>query len=496
MANTEYLLQMKNIVKTFPGVKALDGAGINVKPGEVVALCGENGAGKSTLMKCLYGTYHADEGEIIYQGQKVDFKEPDEAKAAGIVMVFQELSLIPDLTVAENMYLGSLPKKGGRIDWAKLNADADAALQELGCDVKATDYIRELPISKQQMVEIARGVALGAKILILDEPTSSLTESEVEYLFGIMRDLKAKGVGIIYISHKMDEIFTICDSAVVMRDGQLTGQFELKDITLDTLIEAMIGRTMSNYYTKNTAEPGEEVLRAEHISCKGVFHDVSFVVHEREVVGFYGLVGAGRSELMEAIVGVREITDGKLYLHGKEVHHKHSAEAVKNGIGFVTEDRKQTGLLLPKSCKENMGLVEMKNMKKGFILDDSKMEQVYNTFHDMLSISSPSSEQKIGYLSGGNQQKVIIGKWLAGHPDLLILDEPTRGIDIGSKSEIHKRMAEFAADGMAVIVISSEMPEIMGVANKIYTMAEGKITGELTGDDITEKNLMMGITVA
>ncbi|MGI6116872.1 MAG: sugar ABC transporter ATP-binding protein [Bilifractor sp.] len=491
----EYLLEMKDIVKTFPGVKALDGAGIKVKKGEVVALCGENGAGKSTLMKCLYGSYHADSGEIYYQGKKVNFKNPDEAKAAGVILIFQELSLITDLTVAENMFLGSQPKNGIRVDWKKMNDDANAVLKSLNSTVKATDYVRDLPISQQQMVEIARGIALGAKILILDEPTSSLTEREKDSLFEIIRKLKAEGVGIIYISHKMDEIFEICDSAVVLRDGKLTGQFVLKDINLDTLIQAMIGRTMDNYFTKCSAKPGKEILRVEGLTAHGYFRDISFNVHEKEVVGFYGLVGAGRSEIMESIFGCRHLDSGKIYMDGKEIHIRDSSDAVKNGIGFVTENRKEQGLLLPKSCRENMSLAKLPQIKKGLFVDEEQTMKIYDQYHDAMEISSPSSEQPVVFLSGGNQQKVVIGKWLAMNPRLLILDEPTRGIDIGAKSEIHSMIAHLAEQGLAVIVISSEMPEIMGVSNRIYTMAQGRITGELTGDDISEENLMRHIVI-
>lgn len=500
---SKYLLQMKNIVKTFPGVKALDGAGINVRPGEVVALCGENGAGKSTLMKCLYGTYHADAGEIFFNGESVQFKNPDEAKEAGVILIFQELSLITDLTVAENMYLGSLPMKGKCVDWKQMNRNADRVLQELNSTVKATDYIRDLPISQQQMVEIARGIALGAKILILDEPTSSLTEREKDSLFEIIRKLKKQGVGIIYISHKMDEIFEICDSATVMRDGQLTGQFELRDmdngerteIGLDDIIKAMIGRTLDHYFTKCIATPGNEVIRVENLTVNGVFRDVSFHVREREVVGFYGLVGAGRSEIMETIFGVRKANSGKIYLNGIESKIHSSVDAVKKGIGFVTENRKEQGLLLPKSCRENIALARLPWIKKGPFVDEKEMYSIYNKYHDAMSISSPSSEQPIVYLSGGNQQKVVIGKWLSMNPKLLILDEPTRGIDVGSKSEIHKLIAKLAESGLAVIVISSEMPEVMGISNRIYTIAQGKITGELMEEDITEMNLMKGITI-
>ncbi|HJD12386.1 MAG TPA: sugar ABC transporter ATP-binding protein [Candidatus Ruminococcus avistercoris] len=496
--SNEYVLEMKNISKTFPGVKALDNAYLNLKYGEVLALCGENGAGKSTLMKVLSGVYHADpgSGEIIYQGKPVRYNSPIEAKNDGVVLIFQELSLVMELTVAENLYLGSLPKKGGRIDWKKMNADAQKVLDELECPAKPTDVISSLPIAQQQMVEIARGIALGAKILVLDEPTSSLTEKEKDSLFKIINKLKAQGVGMVYISHKMDEIFEISDRVLVMRDGKPTGEFVTKDITLDDIVNSMIGRSLDNYYYKCKWNPKEEVLKVENLSLKGYFKDISFTVHAGEVVGFYGLVGAGRTEIMETIFGIRKADSGKIYLEGKEQKIHNSVDAVKAKIGFVTENRKEQGLVLGQSCRENMALAKLPMISKHGFVDIKETYNIYNFYHDKLSISSPSSETPVGNLSGGNQQKVVLGKWMTLGPKLLILDEPTRGIDVGSKSEIYKLIADMAEnEDMAVIVISSEMPEVMGISNRILTISQGNLTGELVGDEITEDSLMRAILI-
>ena len=496
--SSEYVLEMKDINKTFPGVKALNGAHLNLKYGEVLALCGENGAGKSTLMKVLSGVYHADEGsgEILYEGKPVRYNNPNEAKKEGIILIFQELSLVMDLTVAENLYLGSLPKKGGRIDWAKMNADAQKVLDELECPAKPTDVISSLPIAQQQMVEIARGIALGAKILVLDEPTSSLTEKEKNSLFKIVRKLKTQNVGMVYISHKMDEIFEISDRVLVMRDGKPTGEFATKDITLDDIVNSMIGRSLENYYYKANWNPKEEVLRVENLSLKGFFKDITFNVHAGEVVGFYGLVGAGRTEIMETIFGIRKADSGTVYIDGKETKIRTSVDAVKDKIGFVTENRKEQGLVLGQSCRENMAMAKLPWISKGGFVDRKATFDIYNEYHDKLALASPSSEQPVGNLSGGNQQKVVLGKWLTIGPKLLILDEPTRGIDVGSKSEIYRLIAEMAEnEGKAIIVISSEMPEIMGISNRVITISQGNLTGELTGDQITEEALMRAILI-
>lgn len=493
----EYVLEMKNINKTFPGVKALEGAYLKLKPGEVVALCGENGAGKSTLMKILSGVYNADKGtgEILYRGRPVTYTNPDDAKKDGIVLIFQELSLVQELSVAENIYLGSLPQKGKWIDWKKLYADTQNVLEQLECPASPGDRVASLPIAQQQMVEIARGIALGAKVLVLDEPTSSLTEREKTALFRSVNRMKAAGVGVIYISHKMDEIFEISDRVLVMRDGKPTGDFITKEINLDTIVNSMIGRSLGNYYFKGRGQIKEEVLRVENLSARGYFKEVSFCVHAGEVLGFYGLVGAGRTEIMESIFGVRKLESGKIYLNGKEIKIRSSKDAIKNKIGFLTENRKEQGLVLKQSCRENIAMANLPNMMKHGLVDNTATLQLYEKYHELLKISSTGPEQTVGNLSGGNQQKVVVGKWMAIGPQLLILDEPTRGIDVGSKSEIYRLIAQMADSGMAIILISSEMPEIMGVSNRVITMAQGQLTKELTADDVTEESLMRSILI-
>lgn len=492
-----YVLEMNNINKTFPGVKALDGAYLKLRAGEVVALCGENGAGKSTLMKVLSGVYQADKnsGEIRYRGETVHFSSPIEAKRAGIVLVFQELSLVQELSVAENIYLGSLPKKGIQIDWKKLYQDSRRVLDILECPAGEEEIVSSLPIAQQQMVEIARGIALGAKVLVLDEPTSSLTQREKDALFRSIKRLKKEGVAIVYISHKMDEIFEISDRVMVMRDGKTTGDYITKDITLDDILFSMIGRKMGNYFYKTTAKAGKELLRVDNLNLKGFFKNVSFSVHAGEVLGFYGLVGAGRTEIMETLMGIRKADSGKVFLEGKEISIHGSGDAVKHKIGFVTEDRKEQGLVLQHGCRQNMALSVLPEISNHGFVDSKKTYEIYNNYRDKLGIKSPSSEFCVGNLSGGNQQKVVLGKWLAIHPRILILDEPTRGIDVSTKAEIYKLIAGMADEGMAIILISSEMAEIIGISTRVITMAQGKLTGELDESTLTEENLMRKIMI-
>ena len=493
-----YVLEMNDISKTFPGVKALSHARLNLKYGEVLALCGENGAGKSTLMKVLSGVHQADadSGEILYQGKPVRYRNPMEAKEDGIILIFQELSLVMDLSVAENIYLGSLPMKHGIVDWKKLNTDAKTVLEKLGCEVDPKAPVATLPIAQQQLVEIARGIALGAKVLILDEPTSSLTEKEKDSLFENINSLKAQGVGIVYITHKMDEVFEISDRVLVFRDGQPTGEFKTKDITLEDIVQSMIGRTLDDYFHKSHAAPGDEVIRVEKLCLKGVYQDISFHVRKGEIVGLYGLVGAGRTEIVETIFGIRRPDSGEIYLNGKQVKIRNSVDAVqKHRIGFVPENRKEEGLVLDMTCRENISMAKLPWIRRHGFIDNQKTKEIYNEYQQKMSISSPSPEQKVVNLSGGNQQKIVIGKWMSISPQLLILDEPTRGIDVGSKAEIHKLIAELAESGIAVIVISSEMPEVMGISNRLITITQGEITAEFTGDEITEENLIKAITI-
>ncbi len=496
MADDNIILEVQNISKTYPGVKALADVNLKVRKGEVLALVGENGAGKSTLMKALAGVHKPDSGsgDIILDGQVVEFNNSLEAKKAGLILIFQELSLVTELSVAENIFLGNLPKtKRGFIDWKTLNKLTDDIMQELELDIRAQELVGNLSISKQQMVEIARALSMGVKVVIFDEPTSSLTENEKEILFKNIRKLKDKGVSIIYITHKMDEVFEISDRIEVLRDGQNTGSLVTADVKLEDITKLMIGRILDDYFHKNEAQKGDEVLRVEDLTINGQFEKISFTVHSGEVVGLYGLVGAGRSEVCETIFGARSPDSGKIFIKGREVAVRSTEQAVKHGIGFVPEDRKEQGLVLKMTCKENISLAKLPWINKHGFLDKSIEMDMYEEYKDKLSISTPGHYQKVINLSGGNQQKIVIAKWLSMDPNILILDEPTRGIDVGSKAEIHKLIAKAAETGYAVVVISSEMPEIMGVSDRIIAMRSGKITGEFTGDEVTEVSLLNAI---
>lgn len=496
MANQQVILEVNNFSKTYPGVKALSNVNLKVNKGEVLALVGENGAGKSTLMKALAGVHKTDpgSGDMILDGKVVTFDNSLEAKKAGLILIFQELSLVSELSVAENIFLGDLPKtRMGLIDWKTLNRKTNEIMEELELEIRAEDLVGDLSISKQQMVEIARALSLGAKVVIFDEPTSSLTESEKKILFKNIRKLKKKDVSIIYITHKMDEVFEITDRIEVLRDGQNTGSLVTADVKLEDITQLMIGRVLDDYFHKNEAVKGDEVLRVEDLSLAGQFENISFSVRKGEVVGLYGLVGAGRSEVCETIFGARSPDSGKIFLNGKELSIRSTELAVKHGIGFVPEDRKEQGLVLKMTCKENISLAKLPWIKQKGFLDTSKEMELYDEYKKKLSISTPGHYQKVINLSGGNQQKIVIAKWLSMNPKLLILDEPTRGIDVGSKAEIHKLIAKAAESGYAVVVISSEMPEIMGVSDRIITMRSGRTTGEYSGNEVTEVGLLNAI---
>ncbi len=498
MERGEVVLKATNISKTFINVKALDNVDIEIRSGEVLALAGENGAGKSTLMKILSGVYRMDKNsgsEIIHRGKKVEYKTPLNAKSNGIVMIFQELSLVKKLTVAENIYLGSLPSfKNGAIDWKTLYANTQEVLDELRCEVHPKDKIEDLPLAQQQMVEIARAIALDANILILDEPTSSLTDKEKKLLFACMRRLKEKGTAIVYISHRMDEIFEITDRITVFRDGKKTSVLITKAATLDDVVQGMIGRTLDDYFNKaGDANTGVEALRLEGLTVPGGFEDVSFTLNKGEILGLYGLVGAGRSEIVETIFGLRRPTKGHIYIDGRRAAIHGTFAAVRHGIGLVPENRKEDGLVLGLSCKMNIGLANLRRVSRRSIVRRKKIMDLYSIYKEKLSIACNDPEQPVKNLSGGNQQKIIIGKWLGTEPRILMMDEPTRGIDVGSKAEIHRIIGDLARSGMAVIVISSEMQEIMGACSRIITIAEGKITGEFKTGEITEENLMNAI---
>ena len=488
-------LRVENIVKTFPGVRALDGVSFEVMPGECHALLGENGAGKSTLMKVLAGMHTPNEGRIFIDGEEVALRSPLEAKAKGVVLIHQELSLAEEMTAAENIFLGELPRgRFGRVDWKTLNDKAGAILQRLNCDFGPRTRVATLSIAKKQMVEIARALTVDAKAVIFDEPTASLTDAEKVVLFDIIRDLKSHGVGIVYISHRMEEIFTISDRISVLRDGGYRGTVVTADVNEDEVTQLMIGRSLDLSRNIEHFDPGEVALEVRGLSCGQLYQDVSFNVRVGEVLGFYGLVGAGRTEIAETLFGLRTPSAGQILLDGQEVEIASPADAIVNGISLVPESRKEQGLVLGMNCRDNMTLPQVGDLTAGPFVANGAEIAIYDQYRDRLQIKSPSWRQTVGNLSGGNQQKIVIGKWLAMRPRVLIVDEPTRGIDVGSKSEIHNLVRELARSGYAVIVISSEMPEVLHVSDRIVAMYHGRVMREFTSEEVTEDSLVQAIS--
>ncbi|GGO86338.1 ribose import ATP-binding protein RbsA [Marinobacterium nitratireducens] len=495
-AGTAPILSLEGITKTFPpSVVALDGVSFGVHSGEVHALLGENGAGKSTLMKVLAGIHKADAGEIYLEGRPIKMENPMDAKHQGILLIHQELSLVPEMTVAENIFLGYLPRKWpNRVDWKKLYGDADAILKRLKCNFSAKDKVSKLSIAKKHMVEIARALVFTPKIVVFDEPTASLTDTEKFVLFDVIHDLKAQGVAIVYISHRMDEIFTLSDRITVLRDGGYRGTVETKETDEDEITRLMIGRSLDTSRNIDTAQFGDKVLEVKNLSCGSLFQDISFSIRKGEVVGMYGLVGAGRTEIAETLFGLRTPTGGEVLLDGKRLDITNTTDAVRNGLALVPENRKEQGLVLGMSCRDNITMAVLQHVSSAGVLSRAQESNIYDKYAEELAIKSPSGAQKVGNLSGGNQQKVVIGKWLATHPKVLILDEPTRGIDVGSKSEIHKLIRQLAKSGYAVLVISSEMPEVLGVSDRILAMYNGRINGEFLDSEVTEDDLVRAIS--
>mgnify|MGYP000320683362 FL=1 len=486
----QYLLEMKGICKSFPGVKALQNVDLQLKAGEVHALLGENGAGKSTLIKVLGGIYHAEEGEIIIDGQKVNIDGVVAARHAGISIVHQELVLVPYMTVAENIFLGREPGTKMNVDRRKMVEEAQKLLDTYEMNIDANMLVERLTIAQQQMVEIVKAISFNSKILVLDEPTSSISDKEVGFLFNTMRNLTKAGVGIIYISHKMSELAEICDRVTVMRDGQTVGTKVVKETTTDDLIALMVGRELTNYYTRDYLEPGEVILKCEHISDGKMAKDASFELHKGEIIGFAGLVGAGRSETMKAIFGLAPHATGDVYVKGEKVKIKSPIDALKYGIALVPENRKEEGLYKVQSVRFNSTIEVLGSFIRHLHVDGKKEEEITQKYIDMMKTKTPSQDQMIGNLSGGNQQKVMIGRWLATNPEILILDEPTRGVDVGAKAEIYAIMNELVKQGMSIIMISSELPEIINMSDRIYVMNEGRVTGCLDHDTVTQESIM------
>lgn len=486
----EKLLVMKNIHKTFPGVYALNAVNLTLERGEVHALLGENGAGKSTLIKVLGGIYTADQGEIYIEGKQVEINGVKDAQNSGIAIIHQELVLVPYMTVAENIFLGREPGKGKLVDRAKMNADAQELLDAYDMKIDADTQINKLTIAQQQMVEIVKAISCNSRILVMDEPTSSISDKEVTFLFETMRTLTRKGVGIIYISHKMSELEEICDRVTVMRDGTYIGTEVVKETTKDKLIAMMVGRELTKYYTRDFMKAGDVVLKCKNISDGKMVQDASFEVRKGEIVGFAGLVGAGRSELMKCIFGLTKSYNGEIYLNGEKISVKTPSDAMKKGIALVPEDRKLEGLYKAQSVKFNATIEVLDQFIKGIIVNKGKETEITQNYIDMMSTKTPSQEQLISKLSGGNQQKVMIGRWLATNPHVLILDEPTRGVDVGAKSEIYAIMNQLAKEGMSIIMISSEMPEIINMSDRVYVMCGGKVTGCLDHTEVTQEGIM------
>jgi rhamnose transport system ATP-binding protein len=492
---SEYILELKSISKSFSGVEVLHKVSFSLRPGEVHALLGENGAGKSTLVKVITGVHQPDSGEILLDENTVQFNDTWETRKAGITAIYQELSLFPDLNVAENIFVGSQPvAAGGRIDWRKLYRQAGDLLSSLGVHLDLKQKARSLSIAQQQMVEIARAFSLNARILIMDEPTSSLTLNEVADLFRLVRRLRDGGTAIIFISHRLEELFEIADRVTVLRDGTYVGTRPIKDVSRDDLIRMMVGRTITNLFPKQDVKAGELVLQVEKISRPGAFRNVSFELRKGEILGMAGLVGAGRTNVARAIFGVEPATSGRILLDGREVTITSPQQAIALGLAYVPEDRQLHGLIPAMHITSNISLPMLQAFaKRGWMDFKSERKASYDAARQM-EVRANNIWQRARELSGGNQQKVVLAKWLATKPRLLILDEPTRGIDVGTKAAVHALMSKLAAEGMAILMISSELPEVLGMSDRIIVMHEGEMTAQFMRAEATQENVIAAAT--
>ena len=492
----EFMLLMNNISKSFPGVKALDEVSIKVRPGTVHALMGENGAGKSTLMKCLFGIYKADSGEVILEGNKIEFKNPKDALDHGISMIHQELHPIPYRSVMENIWIGRYPAKNLSlmkvIDHKKMYKDTQELLNELQISINPNVLMSKLSVSQIQAVEIAKAVSYRSKLIVMDEPTSSLTENEVEHLFNIIRKLKEQGVSIIYISHKMEEILKISDEVSIMRDGKYIGTWGARELTTDLIIKKMVGRELTNRFPTRENNPGEVYLKVDNLTSPNPksFKNVSFNLKKGEIVGLAGLVGAQRTEIVEELYGLRSTESGTISIDDKPVRIKNPIDAIKNDMALLTEERRATGIFPVLSIEDNMTIASIRNYVKSGAINKRLSVKIVKENIESLRIKTPSYKTQIGNLSGGNQQKVIFSRWLLSKPNILILDEPTRGIDVGAKYEIYTIIANLAKEGKSVIMISSELPELLGMCDRIIVMCEGRVTGVLDSKEANQEVIM------
>ncbi len=488
----DIILTMKGIDKSFPGVHALDHVDLEVRKGEVLALMGENGAGKSTLMKVLTGIYKKDSGTITYEGKEVEFKNTREAQDVGIVIVHQELNMLGHLTVAQNLFIGREFKKGIRIDDKKMNEEAKKLFDRLNVDIDPTEMMANLTVGKQQMCEIAKAVSFDAKVIIFDEPSAALTEAEIEEMFKIIRDLKEKDIAMVYISHRMDEIKVITDRVTVMRDGTYVGTLITEECTKEDIINMMVGRVIYEEPKTESQVPEDApvVLKVEHLNAGRMVQDVSFELRKGEILGFSGLMGAGRTETARALFGADPKESGDIYVNGKKVTINSPQDAVECGIGYLSEDRKRYGIVVQKTVAENTTMASMRNFMKGIFINKKKEAEVADKYVEALATKTPGIDQQVVNLSGGNQQKVVIAKWLTRNSDILIFDEPTRGIDVGAKNEIYKLMNKLVQEGKSIIMISSEMTEILRMSDRIIVMCEGKKTGEIDISEAKQETIM------
>lgn len=483
------LLEMKNIHKRFPGVYALKGVALTLKKGEVMALVGENGAGKSTVVNVLGGIYPKDEGEILINGEDAHISGILAAREKGISIIHQELVLVPYLTVAENIFLNREPVKGGLVDFDRIYTEAQKFIDELGLGVRATDRVSALTVAQQQMVEIVKAISFRARIIAMDEPTSSLSDKEIDALFKSIRTLKSRGIGIIYISHRLSELNQIADRITVFRDGQSVGTFNVSDVSQEEIVQLMVGREMVNYYTRTFHATDKVVLEVKGLTTNKV-QDISFQLHAGEILGFAGLVGAGRTDVVKAILGFDTLSHGEILLNGKKVDIKRPSQAYDKMIGYIPESRREESLFALQSSRFNLSIRVLRDFIHGFFVDDSKEQALVEKYRQKLSIKMASQDTLIQNLSGGNQQKVVISRWLAAKPKILIMDEPTRGIDVGAKAEIYDLMNRLAEEGIAILMISSELPEVINMSDRVVVMREGRISKILEKEELSQEKIM------
>lgn len=485
------ILEMSHISKSFPGVKALDDVSIQIERGTVHAIMGENGAGKSTLMKVLFGMYRPDSGEIRINGEKVVLRSTKDALERGISMIYQELSPLKDLSIAENIFMGRYPlKRPGVVDWKATMQRAQELFDHWGMPYRPAQKMRTLKMADMQMIEIVKAISFNAKLIIMDEPTSAITEREVQKLFSFIRELKNRGITIVIITHKLDEVFQIADAISVLRDGQYIGSKPISAITKDEMVTMMVGREINNMFAAKQGEIGDVLLDVRHLKNGTRVRDVSFQLHRGEILGFAGIMGAGRTETLRCVFGLDRAESGEVWLDGKKLHIRHVRDAISNGIMMATESRKDDGLVLCRSIRENMTLPSLYRTSAHGVINRKKEKQTVSDFSSKLRVKTASLETMANALSGGNQQKVILCKWLMMHPQVLIVDEPTRGIDIGAKAEIYQIMSDLASQGVGIIVISSDMEEVIGVSDRILVMCEGQISGSLNRDEVTQEKIM------